>query len=128
MKRDRQIKNVVLCLVMTLVLCGAFCFGVQADESLTVGMDQYRTENGKIIIYVNHNRGGDFNPDTSESSVMVGKQSLAIETIGKFRDSGEPVSYMFVVDISGSMDKARIESTRKRAATISASRRWEMSW
>lgn len=113
MKRDRQIKNVVLCLIMTLVLCGAFCFGVQADESLTVGMDQYRTENGKIIIYVNHNRGGDFNPDTSESSVMVGKQSLAIETIGKFRDSGEPVSYMFVVDISGSMDKARIETAKE---------------
>lgn len=113
MKRNRRVKNVVLCLIMTLVLCSAFCLGVRADESLTVGMDQYRTENGKILIYVNHNRGSDFNPDTSESSVVVGKQSLAIETIEKFKDSGEPVSYMFVVDISGSMDKARIDTAKE---------------
>lgn len=44
------------------LLCSVFSFGVRADESLTVGMDQYRTENGKIILYVNHNKGSDWNP------------------------------------------------------------------
>ncbi len=95
------------------LLCSVFSFGVRADESLTVGMDQYRTENGKIILYVNHNKGSDWNPDASESFVMVGKQSLSIESVSKFKDSGEPVSYMFVVDISGSMDKARIDTVKE---------------
>lgn len=113
MKICKWIKSVFSCLMTALMICSVFCFGVKADESLTVGMDQYRTENGKIIIYVNHNKGSDFNLNMAESSVMVGKQNLQIETVGKFKDSGEPVSYMFVVDISGSMDKTRVDTAKE---------------
>lgn len=113
MKIGKQIRSVFLCLMILLMMCSGFRLGVKADESLTVGMDQYRTENGKIIIYVNHNKGSDFNPDAEESSVMVGKQSLPIESIDQFKDSKEPVSYMFVVDISGSMDKTRIDTAKE---------------
>lgn len=113
MRIMKRIKGVFLCLIAVLVICNMFGSGVCADESLTVGIDQYRTENGKIIIYVNHNRGSDWNLDYSESSVMVGKQSLPIESVSKFRDCGESVSYMFVVDISGSMDKTRIDTVKE---------------
>lgn len=110
MKTKGRIRKFVLCMAAVLAVFSACCFSVSADDtSLTVGMDQYRTDGGKILIYANHNQGSGFSPDMAESSVMVGKQSLAIEKIEKFKDVDEPVSYMFVVDISGSMDKKRID-------------------
>ncbi len=112
MKIGRQFQKMILCIAAVIILFGMSCIGVKADDSLILGMDQYRTENGKIILYVNHNKGSDFNLDTADSSVVVGKQTLPIENVIKFKDSGEPVSYMFVVDISGSMSKDRIDTIK----------------
>lgn len=95
-----------------VIACGMYCIGAKADDSIRLGMDQYKTENGKVIIYVNHNKGNDFNIDTNDSSVVVGKQELKIEKIGKFSDAKENVSYMFMVDISGSMSKDRIDTIK----------------
>lgn len=113
MRITKRIKSVFLCLAAALVICSVSGSVVRADESLTVGVDQYRTEDGRVILYVNHNKGSDWEPDASESSVMVGRKTLPIESVSKFGDLGEPVSYMFVVDISGSMDKARIDTVKE---------------
>lgn len=108
-----MVKKITLCIVLMLMCLTTVGIRANADGSLMIGMDQYRTEAGKILIYVNHNKGYDFNPDMAESSVVVGKQSLPIEEINKFGDIGEPVSYMFMVDISGSMDKNRIATIKE---------------
>lgn len=109
MKAGRQFRRLILCMAVASILCSMYCVGVKADDSLILGMDQYRTENGKIIIYVNHNKGSNFDIVNEDSCVVIGKQNLPVESIEKFKDAGEPVSYMFVVDISGSMSKDRID-------------------
>lgn len=107
----KAFKKIILCMAAVLMLCSICCIGAEADDSIILGMDQYRTENGKIIIYVNHNKGGSFEIVKEDSHIVVGKQDLDIETVEKFKSS-EPVSYMFVVDISGSMSKDRIETIK----------------
>lgn len=112
MEIHKQIKKIILFMAALAIACGMYGIGAKADDSIRLGMDQYRTENGKVIIYVNHNKGSDFNIDSNDSSVVVGKQDIKIEKITKFADTKENVSYMFMVDVSGSMSKDRIDTVK----------------
>lgn len=110
---SRLMKAAALGMAMAAMAASVSAVSVKAEESLIVEMDQYRTEDGKLFIYANHNKGTDFDVDMQESSVEVAKQSLPIEEVKKFSEVKEPVSYMFMVDISGSMDKSRIDMIRE---------------
>lgn len=109
----KTLHRLILSFTAMLVMALTFGTGALADDSITIGMDQYKTQDGKIIIYANHNQGENFNLDMEESAVVVGKQNLTIERVAKFKEEGIPASYMFVVDISGSMDKNRIEAAKE---------------
>lgn len=112
MKPERLFQKMILHIAAVMMLCFLCCISAKASDSMTLGMDQYRTENGKIFLYVNHNKGSGFNISKEESRVVIGKQTLPIESITAFRDTAEPVSYMIVVDISGSMSQDRIETIK----------------
>lgn len=109
----RELHKLIVNLIAVSVMALAFEICVLADDSIIVGMDQYKTQDDKIIVYVNHNQGEDFRLDMGDSTVVVGKQNLAMEGVTKFKDTGESMSYMFIVDISGSMDKERIEAAKE---------------
>ena len=106
--------------IVTAVLFGIIllCFGnrqsVFAENTLQIGIDQYEvTESGEIQVYVNQNKEGAFNPSASESMLMIGKNKLGIKEIRTFSDTGGPVTYFCLVDISGSMTEGGISQTQE---------------
>lgn len=105
--------------IVTFILVGfvLLCFGntrfVFAENTLQIGIDQYEvTQSGEIQIYVNQNKENSFEPSVSESSVLIGKNTLEIENIRTFSDTDEPVTYLCLVDISGSMTQTGITQTQ----------------
>ena len=104
--------------ILTIVFLSAFLLlvgkrqYVNAQEALQIGVDQYEVSEGKLLVYVNKNRE-EFIPSISSSSLLVGKQNLEIEGIQQFSELNEPVTYLCLVDVSGSMTKGGIEQTKE---------------
>lgn len=87
---------------------------VLAESALQIGVDQYEvTDDGKIILYVNQNREKAFVPSIDESSIMIGKNTVTIENMQSLEASGEPITYLCLVDISGSMTSEGILQTKE---------------
>lgn len=103
------------CLTIVMTLCLILLLpekGVQADDVLKIGIDQAYTSPECLYVYINHNKGDDFEVSVDNSELTIDEVAYEIEGIERFGDSGEAVSYLFLVDISGSMDAERIEDIR----------------
>ena len=81
---------------------------VHGQVQLKADMDQYDMENEVISVYVNCSRG-DFQPTAEKSSLLAGKQRTKVSSIKNFHKTGQPVSYLLLADISGSMDQAKVD-------------------
>jgi len=107
------IKAGIAALLCMLSLCSLPGQKVSARDTLQIGIDQYEvTENGEILVYVNQNGGGGFTPAMDGCSLLIGKNPVTVKEIRSFQEMGEPVTYLCLVDISGSMTKEGIEQTR----------------
>lgn len=103
----------MLILFGVLVLCLAYGRSVNAEDALQIGIDQCEVVDNKFLIYVNHNGGEEFTPSVSESSLLIGKQTLNIEEVQSFSEVEEPISFLCLVDISGSMTQENIERCKE---------------
>ncbi len=103
----------MLILFGVLLLCLAYGRSVNAEETLQIGIDQYEVVDNKFLIYVNHNGGVEFTPSVSESSLLIGKQTLDIEEVQSFSEVEEPISFLCLIDISGSMTQENIERCKE---------------
>lgn len=109
----RKSKIVISILFSIALLCLGSSQSVSAENTLQIGIDQYEvSEDGKISVYVNQNEGDGFKPSVSESSLMIGKNTLEIENIKSLSQTNEPVTYLCLVDISGSMTETGIGQTQ----------------
>ena len=104
----RRFKKAVLLAVLFSV-CGLMTSSVKALDPLQISLDQYAVEDGEFKIYMNHNRGSSFSPSPEDLKVMFGAQEMKTNSVMRFSDSNEPVSYKCIVDVSGSMDQGRID-------------------
>lgn len=115
MKRLRVdgVKTTVSVLLGVLLCLGSFRT-VSAESTLQIGIDQYSvSDDGHISVYVNHNEEQSFNPTTADSSLLIGKNTLEVESIKPFSGTGEPVTYLCLIDISGSMTDSGIEQIKE---------------
>lgn len=103
----------------SLIIAMTFCLmlllpggSVRADDVLEIGIDQAYTSPERLYVYINHNKGDGFEVSVDNSELTIDEVAYEIEGIERFGDSGEAVSYLFLVDISGSMDAGRIEDTK----------------
>ena len=96
-----------------LLLCLGNMRPVLAQNTLQIGIDQYEvTDEGKISVFVNKNEAEGFSPSKAESTLMIGKNTLQIEDIKTLQEMKEPVTYLCLVDISGSMTEEGIGETK----------------
>lgn len=106
---NKRIKGYLFIILSVMILVlSAGTKGLAEEEALKIGLDQYAAQNGKLTVYINHNKGYSFQPVIEESTILIGKQKLNIEEIKTFQESQQPVSYLYLVDVSGSMDKERV--------------------
>ncbi|MCM1039202.1 MAG: FHA domain-containing protein [Ruminococcus sp.] len=116
-ERNRQkskIRTAVSIVLMILLLCSGSILPVLAESTLQIGIDQYEVmeEEGRILIYVNQNGDEAFSPSIADSTLFIGKNTLTIEDIKSLEEAGEPVTYLCLIDISGSMTEEGIEQTK----------------
>lgn len=103
----------ILGVIMVLCMVAMQQISTFAEEVMKVSIDQYTTEEGKIHIYVNHNQGENYMPTADQSKLLVGKQSPAVESVTSFKESGESVTYLLMVDVSGSMNAKRVDQAKE---------------
>ncbi len=112
--KKRRIKTAAAVLLAFLLLGSANTLSVSAENTLQIGIDQYAvTDEGKIRVYVNQNGDGSFRPSIAESTLSIGKNTLAIEDIRSLETESEPITYLCLVDISGSMTEEGIKQTKE---------------
>ncbi|HAG68638.1 MAG TPA: hypothetical protein DCL38_01535, partial [Lachnospiraceae bacterium] len=75
-------------------------------------------EDGKLKIYMNHNQGASFFPETDELKVMFGAQEMETEKLERLEDTDEPISYQCMVDVSGSMSQDRIDAAADMISSL----------
>ncbi|MCI8322733.1 MAG: FHA domain-containing protein [Lachnospiraceae bacterium] len=106
-------KSVIMVWLGVLLLCLGNMRPVLAQNTLQIGIDQYEvTDEGKISVFVNKNEAEGFSPSKAESTLMIGKNTLQIEDIKTLQEMKEPVTYLCLVDISGSMTEEGIGETK----------------
>lgn len=94
-------------------MMGTVQSSVQAEDVFRVSVDQYAATDGKIEVYVNHNQGKGYVPSIEDCGLLIGKQTVAVESVAAFQNAEEPVSYLLMVDVSGSMDEERVEQAKE---------------
>ncbi len=106
-------KAVIMVWLGILMLCSWGMRPVLAQNTLQIGIDQYEvTEEGKITVFVNQNEVDGFVPSKTESALLIGKNTLQIEDIKTLRERKEPITFLCLVDISGSMTEDGIAQTK----------------
>lgn len=114
MRNGNRIKTAMLVLAGSILLWLGSRQSVLAENTLQIGIDQYEvTEQGKILVYVNQNGEDIFKPIISESSLLIGKNSLEIEEMKSLSEVNESITYLCLVDISGSMTEEGIDQTKE---------------
>lgn len=104
---------IVICSFLLLLFCTACKVqAVFAKEALKVSLDQYDTDKAELQLYVNRNQD-DFQPSKEKSSLLVGKQKLDVKSIRTLKKTKQPVSYLLLTDVSGSMDQERVEQAKE---------------
>lgn len=110
-KKNLFVKKWIWCsLAVLLLFSGSLC--VLGEEAVEVGIDRAFTQNDKLYVYVNHNRGADFSATADNSELLLDNKQYGIEEICTLEKANVPVSYLFLVDISGSMDEQRIDTAK----------------
>lgn len=109
----KKVKAQIMVWLSFLLLCLGNVQTASAQNTLQIGIDQYEvTDEGKILVFVNQNEADGFTPSKTESTLLIGKNSLQIEDIRSFEEMKEPVTYLCLVDISGSMTEEGITQTK----------------
>lgn len=102
-------------LALSVLLTGFTVSAAEEDtssETLRIGIDGYAAEDGELKIYVNHNQAESFMITPDYSDVVFGNNQMVTDRITSFADTGEPVTYLCIVDVSGSMSQDRIDQAK----------------
>ena len=106
-------KLVCWCGVLLLLL---MAFPAQAAEPLSVHAESYLAQQGTVRLYwsTNLNRV----PAASEITLQVGNQTLPIAGIETFQETEEGTTYLFLIDISGSIGEKKLNAIKQTLLSI----------
>lgn len=85
---------------------------VKAAETASVQIDQITVEDGKCVLYVNHDQGEAWQVQPETSTLTMDGKACVIESIDTLGNSETPVSYVCMIDVSGSMSQERIDAAK----------------
>ncbi len=88
-------------------------------------IDAYSVGEEDINIYVNQNQNDPSWIENGEPQLMFGSKDLAYESVKRFSDAPEKITYKCVIDVSGSMDQKRIDTAKEIINSLVAAKRDE---
>jgi len=106
-----RMRNLKKILAMSLALCLLAGNTVQAEETEKLYMEGYTAKDNQLNIYLNTTAKEDFTKDDFE--VIIGDDTYLVENLQTFEASGQNVSYLFLVDVSGSVTEADITNSKE---------------
>lgn len=106
-----MIRNVKKILVMSLTLCLLAGSTVQAEETEKLYMEGYTAKDNQLNIYLNTTAEENFTKEDFE--VIIGDSTYPVDKVQTFEASGQNVSYLFLVDVSGSVTEADIKNAKE---------------
>ena len=111
-------KNKRLKAVLALLAC--ICAGITAYavEPLELHMESVAATTGGLAVYCNTN--AETMPQTDDFYVVLGNTALTVQDVATVVDAGVPASYVFLVDISGSIRQAHFQAIKDTIAYICA--------
>ncbi|MCM1537743.1 MAG: VWA domain-containing protein [bacterium] len=108
MKRVRK-NGIEIWLVIVLFFAQVIGAKAQGDNKLRI--ENYQAEEGILSVYVQ--KSGEETPDAGNVAVEIGNIQLPVLDVEQVRIAEEPVTYYCLVDVSGSMGQARIDSVKE---------------
>lgn len=112
-KEKKRFKRILTLVLSVICIVSLWQNKVNAEETFGISIDQYKAQDGKLSLYINHNQESGYCPTKEQSKLLVGKQTVNIEDIKVFKDTKEPISYLMMIDVSGSMDEERVEQAKE---------------
>lgn len=91
--------------------------------ALQLNLENYTAEDGKLYLYVNHNQGTSFSAGKESFTVSLGKEELEVLNVQTVGETGVPVTFLCLVDVSGSLDKNRMEVMKETLSCLAADMR-----
>ncbi len=95
----------------------------ETEEALQVKLDQYTAEDGLLKLYLNHNRGANFQVQPQNVKILFGSNEMEANDVRTLQEEGTPVSYRCVVDVSGSMSQDRIDEAKTIIKDLAAKKK-----
>ncbi len=84
---------------------------VCAIDALTINLEGYFADDGTMNVFFNTNLEREVKRD--ELKLSLGNASIAINEINRLAESQEGVSYLFLVDVSGSMSDKKLNEVKE---------------
>ncbi|HWR23761.1 MAG TPA: VWA domain-containing protein, partial [Feifaniaceae bacterium] len=106
-------KLICRCAVLLLLFAA---FPARAAEPLSLNAEGYVAEQGTVRLYWNTNLGRV--PAASELSLQVGNQTLPITGIQTVAKTGEGTTYLFLIDISGSIGEKKLGAIKQTLLSV----------
>lgn len=99
------------CLLLCLMLLSPDY--AMAAQPLEVSVEESHVENGKLRVYVNSSLEREEQPLTGENfQISLGGSDIPCEDVCYFSDTGEPVAYIYLVDVSGSISAEKLQKMK----------------
>ena len=106
----------ILCMMTGLWAAG---FPAHAQEALEVHVENSRAEENRLKIYVNDTSDkAEYALTPDDFSVTLGGNRLTCTDVSRFSGTGEPVSYIFLVDVSGSISEEKLQNMKDYLKTV----------
>lgn len=96
-----------------LLLSVHLCLTAIAVPAPFVSVERARAGDGSFKLYLHGSWPEDGIPGPEVFSIRVGNRELPVEDVGLFGGSGEAVSYLFLMDVSGSIQAAKLEEMKQ---------------
>lgn len=106
----RKIAGSVCGIMIILAMCNSM---VKAEDAASASIDQIQVEDGNVLLYVNHNQGEEWQIVPENSALTIAGKTCAIETVEMLKNTDTPISYVCLVDISGSMSQDRMDAVKE---------------
>lgn len=103
----------IVCLLMTNSMV------LKAEEEKAFNQENYEAVEGEIILYAN--KTGDNELSTDNIEIKLDNNILPIKNISNFNTDVDPITYYCLVDVSGSLDNARMETIKSMMNQIVSS-------
>lgn len=90
----------------------------QTENLLQIYLESYISDGGELTLYLNSNQGTAWKPAQEDFSVSLGKEALQVTGSRSVAEAEIPVTILFLVDVSGSLDSRRMEEMKALISSV----------